>query len=606
MPFYSQEKIDEVNQAADLVELVSRYVTLKRAGSVYKGLCPFHSEKTPSFVVSPQRHRFHCFGCNKGGGAIQFLMLVENMSFPKALAEVARRSGVSLPEPDPSENREEINRAGLYKVMEKARDFYAARLKSAEGADARRYLDSRGLGRGISEAFGLGLAPEGWDGLVRHLAREGFSGQIAEQAGLIKTGREAGRFYDFFRGRVMVPITDAQDRVVAFGARVLPGTDETAKYINTGATPIYTKGDHLFGLRRARPFIRAAGLVYLVEGYFDLISLAAAGINEVVAAQGTALTDRQISLLKSLRVPIYLITDGDDAGRAVPVKNLPEFLNADLEVRVVTLPESDRQGEKQDPDTFVRSFGVEALKELSARAVDSFDFWIESLKGRDQASGGVSTQFRQLDEARELLKRLADPAKRQIVRRRLAGLLNIGENTLETGGRTPPPAPAPPPPAARPEPGTPPPDPTALALLGLIMVHTEAAGLVLGNTADYWPPDQSRLLFDRLQALFTARGEAGLAEAEGDDLPGPLASLVARAALEQRTFASGQAEGAARQHLARLVEKWARRRQAELSEGIAQAQAAGDGDGARRLAEEKKKVAERVRALAAKKIRHTS
>ena len=595
MPFYSQEKIDEVNQAADLVELISRYVTLKRYGSVYKGLCPFHSEKTPSFVVSPQRHRFHCFGCNKGGGAIQFLMLMENMSFPKALAEMARRYGVNLPEPDPAESREEINRAGLLQVMEKARDFYVDRLRSAEGAAARRYLAGRGLGREVSEAFGLGLAPEGWDGLKRHLAREGFSDQIAEQAGLIKAGQKAGHFYDFFRNRVMVPITDAQGRVVAFGARVLPGSDENAKYINTGATPLYTKGDHLFGLQRARPFIRAAGLVYLVEGYFDLISLAAAGINEVVAAQGTALTDRQISLLKSMRVPVYLITDGDDAGRAVPVKNLPDFLNADLEVRVVTLPDSDKQGEKQDPDTFIRSFGVEALKELSARAADSFDFWVGILKGREMAPGGISAQFRQLDEARELLRRLADPAKRQIVRRRLAELLNIGENTLETSGRLPPPAAASP--AARPDAGPPPPDPTALTLLDLIMVHTEAAGLVLENAAEYWPPDHSRLLFDRLQTLFAAKGEAGLAEVEGDDLSGPLASLVARAALEGRTFASGQAEEAARQHLARLVDKWARRRQTELSAGIARAQAAGAGDEARRLAEEKKKVAERVRTF---------
>ena len=601
MPFYSQDKIDEVNQAADLVELVSRYVALKRAGSVYKGLCPFHSEKTPSFTVNPHRHLFKCFGCGQGGGAVRFLMLMENISFPEALAEVARRYGVTLPASDPAESRETSNRAGLFQVMEKARDFYIGRLWSAEGTAARRYLAGRGLGREISETFGLGLAPGGWDALRRHLAREGFSDQIAEQAGLLRPGREAGRYYDFFRGRLMVPITDAQGRVVAFGGRVLPGGEaETAKYINTGATPLYTKGDHLFGLQRARPFVRAAGLVYLVEGYFDLISLASAGANEVLAYLGTALTDRQISLLKGLDVPVYLVTDRDEAGGKVPVKNLPAFLNADLEVRVVTLPESAKHGEKQDPDTFIRSFGVNALKELSAQAVDSFDFWVEALKGRDHDSRGVSAQFRHLDEARELLKRLADPAKRQIVRRRLAGLLNIGEETLETGGRHPAPK------AARPESGPPPADPTALALLGLIMVHPEAAGLVLEKMADYWPQDQSRLLFDRLRTLFTARGEAGLASVQGDDLPEPLANLVARTTLEPRVFSSGQAEGAAWQHLVRLVDKWARRRQVELSAGIARAQASGAEDEARRLAEEKKGVAARVRAFGREKNRNKS
>ena len=594
MPFYSQDKIDEVNQAADLVELVSRYVALKRTGTVYTGLCPFHSEKTPSFKVTPHRHRFKCFGCGQGGGAVRFLMLMENLSFPEALSEVARRYGVSLPEPDPAERRDEINRAGLFQVMEEARKFYAERLWSAEGAAARRYLGERGLGRAVAQGFGLGLSPEGGDALRRRLSREGFGDQIAVQAGLIKPGREAGRFYDFFRGRLMVPITDAQGRVVAFGGRALPGGDETVKYINTGATPIYTKGRHLFGLQRARPFVRAAGLTYLVEGYFDLISLAAAGVDEAVASLGTALTDRQIGLLKGLAGPVYLLFDGDAAGREVPVKNLPAFLNADLEARVVSLPEG------HDPDTFVRTFGVEALKKLSAEAADIFDYWIETLKLKARDSGGVQAQLRWLNEARELLGRLTDPAKRQIVRRRLAGLLNIEEGALEAGGRAAPPAGpavfrAPP---ARPEAG-PPADQTALALLGLLLVHPETAALVLENTAEYWPPDQSRLLFDRLREIFRARGEAALASVEGDDLPGPLANLVAQAALEPRTFAPGQAEEAARHHLGRLVEKWGRRRQAELSAGIARAQAAGDE--ARGLAEEKEKVAAQVRAWARKK-----
>jgi len=593
MPLYSQEKIDEVNQATDLVELVSRYAALKRAGSVYKGLCPFHNEKTPSFVVTPQRHRFKCFGCGKGGGAITFLMLAEGLGFPEALAELARRAGISLPAPDPAERRDGINRAGLLQVMEKARDFYADRLWSAEGAAARRYLaEERGLGRAVAEAFGLGLAPEG-NALRRHLARAGFSDQIASQAGLVKPGREAGSFFDFFKSRLMVPIADAQGRVLAFGGRALPGGDESVKYLNTGETPLYTKGLHLFGLNRARPFIRAAGLAYLVEGYFDVISLASAGINEAVAALGTALTDRQVSLLKGLTVPVYLLFDGDEAGRKAAARHLPAFLNADLEARVVSLPPKEA-GQAHDPDSFVQAFGAGELNKLSQNAPEYFNYWVEDLKLRFPDSGGVQAQLRRLGEARELLGRLTDPAKRRIVRRRLAELLNIGEGDLEDGRRSS--AAAPRRPAAaeagpQAEPEAPGADPIALELLGLVLVHPETAGLVLENMSGYWPPDQSRLLFDRLRAAFAARGEAGLESIEGGDLPEPLAGLVGRTVLAPRVFPSGRAEGAARQYMGRLAAKWGRLRQAELSQGIARAQAAGDEAEARRLAGEKEKVA---------------
>jgi hypothetical protein len=238
------------------------------------------------------------------------------------------------------------------------------------------------------------------------------------------------------------------------------------------------------------------------------------------------------------------------------------------------------------------------VRELGREAPDIFDHWVEALKRKAPDSGGVQAPLRRLDEARELLGRLTDQGKRQIVRQRLAGLLNIEEEALAAGGRLP--APAAPRPPAKPEAGPPTADQTALALLLLVMVHPETAGLVLENMADYWPPDPSRLLFDRLQAIFRARGEAGLAEVEGDDLPGPLANLVGQAAFEPRSFPSGQAEGAAGQHMGKLEKKWGRKRQAELSAGITRAQAAGDLGEVRRLVEEKEGVEARVRALVKK------
>ncbi|MDR2724775.1 MAG: DNA primase [Candidatus Adiutrix sp.] len=607
MSLYPPEKIEEIRQAADLAQIVSPYVALKRQSpDRYVGLCPFHTEKTPSFHVSPGRGNFHCFGCGAGGGVFDFLMRMENLSFPEAVVELARRYGVSLPEPDRAESRPGVNRTALFAVMEEARKFYEGRLWSDEGAAARRYLAGRGLGRDTARAFGLGLAPEGWDGLSRHLAREGFSDQIAVQAGLIKPRGESGGFYDFFRGRLMVPVADAQGRVVAFSGRVLPGSaDEgkSGKYINTGATPLYTKGQILFGLHRARAFVRAAGLAFLVEGCFDLISLAAAGINETVATLGTALTDRQINLLKGLAVPVYLLFDGDEAGREAAAKYLPAFLNAGLEARVVCLPPKET-GEPHDPDTFVRAFGAEALKGLSLEAVEIFDYWVETLKRKAPESGGVQAQLRWLDEARELLGRIADSGKRGVVRRRLAGLLQIVETDLEDSRRAPAAVrrgegrrPDPPRLPAGSEAGEPAPDPAALALLELILGHPETAGPVLKGMAGYWPRDNSLPLFDRLRAAFEARGESGLAAVSGDDLPAPLGGLVARAALAPGVFPPGRAESAARDLMARLARKWGRQRQAELSEGIVRAQAVGDEAGARRLAGEKKEVAARVRAL---------
>jgi DNA primase len=283
----------------------------------------------------------------------------------------------------------------------------------------------------------------------------------------------------------------------------------------------------------------------------------------------------------------------------VPVKNLPAFLNAGLEARVVSLPEG------HDPDTFVRACGAGALNKLSQEAPEIFNYWVEDLKRKAPDAGGVQAQLRRLGAARELLGNLTDQAKRQIVGRRLAEWLNIEESALADSRRADsqwadgrrPSAPSNRRPTARPEAGPPEVDQTALALLSLVLVHPETAGLVLESMSEFWPEDPSRLLFDRLREAFAARGGSGLESVQGNDLPEPLAGLVGQAALEPRVFPSGQAEGAAREHMGRLVAKWSRRRQAELSRDIARAQADGDEAEARRLAGEKEKVAALIRGL---------
>ncbi|MDR2945339.1 MAG: DNA primase [Candidatus Adiutrix sp.] len=581
MAFYPQEKIDEVNEAADLVELVSHYVSLKRAGAVYKGLCPFHSEKTPSFIVTPHRRMFHCFGCGVGGGAITFFMKIAGHSFPEAVAELARRYGVDLPEPEAGASpqaQSRTNRAAILEVLDKAREFSEKLLWSEEGGPARRYLAARGLNQRTARDFGLGLSLDAWDSLVKHLSAKGFGEQIMLEAGLVKPGRQEGRYYDAFRNRVMVPIFNAEGRVCGFGGRLLGEAENQPKYLNSLETPVYNKGRLLYGLHRARPFLRAAGMVFLVEGYFDLISLAAAGINEVVATLGTALTPGHLNLLKGHVREVLLLFDADEAGQRAASRALPLLLNAELDGRVLTLPQG------HDPDTFIREFGPEALYEAASQAKDVVEFQVARMKAAHPAS--LTGQARLAREARELLSQVPDSAKSQLLRRRLARLLELDEEVLgrfkqederrKTLTHSPSRQPAK-------EADY---DSLAGALLKLILIHPEAAPPVLEEMGAFWPNDATRQLFDRLKECFELRG-AVLPEAIAIDDCEPMAALAAEAAVAERAYRADESAAVAGDYMERLKRKWRQRRKTELSVDIKKAQAAGDEAGLARLISEK-------------------
>jgi len=581
MAYYPQEKIDEVNEAADLVELVSHYVGLKRAGATYKGLCPFHSEKTPSFIVTPHRRTFHCFGCGVGGGAIRFLMMIGGHSFPEAVEELARRYGVELPETAPGErvkveNRE--NRAAIYEALQKAREFFERNLWGEEGGPARRYLGARGLNQRTTREFGLGLSTPGWDGLLRHLTKAGFSEKILLEAGLVKPGRQSGQYYDLFRGRLMVPIFDGQGRVTAFGGRILEAAENQPKYINSPETAVYKKERLLYGFNRARPFLRSAGMVFVVEGYFDLISMVAGGINEVVAPLGTALTARQLSLLRGQVREVMLLFDSDRAGQGAAAKALPLLLNAELDGRVLRLPEG------HDPDSFIREFGAEALFEAASKAMDIIDFQVAHLKSAhpDTPAG----QARMAREAQELVARVPDSAKSQLLRRRLARLLGLDEAVLGGFKNQ---GPARPLTHSREAAARPPAvyDQAAGALLTHILVHPEAAGPVLTEMPAFWPQDATRPLFDQLRARYEARGELRPEEVNCDESE-EMAALVAAAAEAGRTSSPEESGLVARSYMEGLRARWYKRRGKELSEAVKKAQAAGDEEEIRRLLEEKK------------------
>ncbi len=582
MSYYAQEKIDEVNEAADLVELVSHYVALKRAGSVYKGLCPFHSEKTPSFVVTPHRRMFHCFGCGVGGGPIHFFMKITGQSFPEAVAELARRYGVELPAreggPHPRDGSRE-NRAAIFEVLRVAREFFEANLWGPAGEGARRYLAGRGLNQRLTREFGLGLSLPGWETLRPHLAAAGFGDQIMLEAGLIKPGRQEGRYYDLFRDRLMVPILDGEGRVAAFGGRLLSGEENQPKYVNSPETPVYTKGRLLYGFHRARPYLRSAGLVFLVEGYFDLISMVAGGVNEVAAPLGTALTAHQAGLLRGQVERVMLLFDADEAGQRAAARTLPILLNAELDGRVLTLPKG------HDPDTFMREFGAEALFEAAGLARDLVEFVAARLKSAH--SDSVSGQARMVREVREILGQVPDPAKRWLLARRLAALLDLEEGWLgENPGR-------PRRQLSRSAPAAPGRgasyDRTAGELLKLILAHPETASPVLTEMAAWWPDDATRPLFTRLKARFEAHGSVAPEDAAGEESE-EMAALVAEAAVSPRLYPPEEAGEVAEAYMERLRGAWRRARQAEISEAVKKAQARGDEAEVLSLLEEKKSL----------------
>lgn len=373
MALIPESTIEEILSRVDIIELISGYIPLKRIGKSYKALCPFHSEKTPSFVVSQDRQIFHCFGCSAGGNAIGFLMQYERLQFPEAVEALAKKAGVIMPQ-TPLSAQETRNRAitpQLYEVNELAAQFYSKHLFSPEAKAALAYLKKRGIGEELIKRFKIGYAPSQWDSLLTYARAKNYSLGLIEKAGLI-IPKEGGGYYDRFRGRLVIPIVDAKERVVAFGARVLD--QSLPKYINSPETAVYTKGKILFGLITAAQEIRAQDAVIIVEGYFDLMMPYQAGVRNIVASCGTALTIEQIRLLKRYTHNVIMIYDSDNAGQMATMRSLHTLVQEGMDVRVVCLPQGN------DPDAYVRHFGADKFRALAAQAKDIFDYAIAMLR----------------------------------------------------------------------------------------------------------------------------------------------------------------------------------------------------------------------------------
>ncbi|HJW44323.1 MAG TPA: DNA primase, partial [Geothrix sp.] len=366
-----REIVERVRDATDLLALVGQAVKLRKQGSAFVGLCPFHAERSPSFQVVPNRGFYHCFGCGKHGDAFAWLMEREGMTFPEALEQLARAAGIDLPQRRERPAAEVDLETRLRAALEAAQAFYERQLERHEGA--RAYLRQRGYeGPFVAEA-GFGMAPDGWDPLVTHLRGLNFSGELLEQAGLASRS-ERGTQIDFLRNRLTIPIHDARGRLVAFGGRVMG--EGQPKYLNTRDTVLFHKGETLFGFHRAKGAMKEGALV--VEGYFDVLQLHQHGIHQAVAPLGTALTEDHLKALGRFTRRVILCFDGDAAGRRAMEKSLRLALPLGFEVRLLELP----QGE--DPDTWCLKLGGEAFQDLLRTAPDWTAFMIDrAMEGKD-------------------------------------------------------------------------------------------------------------------------------------------------------------------------------------------------------------------------------
>ncbi|HTL72613.1 MAG TPA: DNA primase, partial [bacterium] len=380
--FLSPATREQIRAASDIVDVIGSYLPLKKNGANFTALCPFHKEKSPSFNVNPHKQIFHCFGCHKGGDVFTFVKDYENIGFMDAVRRLAERAKIPLEfENSPGEQESRHLKDQLLEIHEQLTTRWQSCLANeAAGQLARDYLAKRGVSEEAIKLFRIGAAPEAWDDTVNWAKNKNFDLATVEQAGLIVKKEETGRQYDRFRGRLMFPICNEQGRVVAFSGRVLSGDEKTAKYVNSPETPIFTKSKIFFGLDKSKRAILDAGYAIICEGQLDLIACFMAGVQNIVAPQGTAFTDQHARILKRYTNEVVLCFDSDNAGQNAIVRSLDHLLAAELAVRVAVVPAP------HDPDSFIKANGGEAFRTLVEGAEGFFDYLLKRLLATNDAT----------------------------------------------------------------------------------------------------------------------------------------------------------------------------------------------------------------------------
>ena len=421
-PFIPDNILDQILDRCDIVEVISSYIPLKRAGRNYKALCPFHHEKTPSFIVNPEKGIFHCFGCAIGGNVFSFIMKYERLEFPEVVEMLAKKAGVALPERtvrDFEESSSLINR--MYKIHEHATAYFQNILLSPSGKRSRDYLAKRGIRGETASKFRLGFAPDTWDSLLIYLKKKGFGEELIEKSGLIIPRPDKSGYYDRFRNRLIFPIFNQRDKIIAFAGRVLD--DSLPKYMNSPETQIYNKSRTLFGLNFAKKDIDEKDVAVVVEGYTDLLIPYQSGMKNIIASCGTALTPEHIRILKRHTKNVIMVYDSDKAGEMATLRGLDLLLAEDMYIQIAQLPRGF------DPDSFVRKYGVEPFQELSRKPVTLFEYKLNILTST-HGTASVESKIKIAGEMLKTISKVNNAILKSEYIKRLADSLDLNEDAL--------------------------------------------------------------------------------------------------------------------------------------------------------------------------------
>ena len=409
--------IDELVARNPIEEVVGQYVSLKRSGSNLFGLCPFHGEKTASFSVAPDKGIYYCFGCHKGGGAVNFMMEVEGLSYPDAVRALAKRAGMEVPEDEQYQSRYRAQER-LWALMKEAGRFFHAQLYAPEGAECLAYAQNRGLSKSIMTRFGVGFAPNSWNSLVDAMRKKGYTDQELRDADLV--GEKNGRIYDRFRNRLMFPIIDIRGNVIGFGGRVLD--DSKPKYLNTSETLIFNKRKNLFGLNFAKK--SKLGYIILVEGNVDVITLHQYGFDNAVASLGTSLTEEHAALLSRYTEQVVLTYDGDEAGQRAAKRAIPMLEKVGIQVKVLKMRDA------KDPDEFLHKFGADAFKVLLEGSSNRVEYQLNAIRAKyDLKVDEQRIQF--IHETAELICTLGSAVQREVYGNRVAEAASVSYEAMK-------------------------------------------------------------------------------------------------------------------------------------------------------------------------------
>ena len=418
---FPQAFIDELIQRNPIEEVVGQYVNLKRSGGNLFGLCPFHGEKTASFSVAPDKGIYYCFGCHKGGGAVNFMMEIEGLSYPDAVRSLAKRVGMEVPEDEQYQSRYR-QQERLWALHKEAARFFHSQLYAPQGREALNYALGRGMSKAILTTFGVGYAPDGWDNLIKAMRAKGYTEEELRESGLVSVSQKNGNLLDRFRDRLMFPIIDVRGNVIGFGGRIIKNDKDAAKYLNSPETAIFNKRKNLFGLNLAKK--SKQGFLILVEGNIDVVALHQYGFDNAVASLGTSLTEEQAVLLSRYTEQIVLIYDGDEAGQRATRRAIPMLEKAGIQVKVLSIRDA------KDPDEFLKKFGADRFRLLLEESSNRVEYQLNAIRSKFNLKADEErVQF--VQEAAQLICTLSSAVQREVYGARVAEAAGISADAMK-------------------------------------------------------------------------------------------------------------------------------------------------------------------------------